>query len=418
VRDHRPRFHVSPRAGWLNDPNGPIEWGGRYHVFFQHNPLAAEWSPAVHWGHVSSGDLVTWTEHPPAFGPSPDGPDAGGCWSGCVVDDDGVPTAVYSGLERPSPFGAESVCLARGDAGLERWEKDPRNPVLAGPPPGLDLVAFRDPYVWREEDGWSLVMGAGVRGEGGAALLYRSADLLAWSYEGVLLGRAAELDEPVWTGRAWECPQLFPLGDRHVLLVSVWDEQPCYPVAFVGRYERGRFEPETLARFDVGPDCYAPATMLDGRGRRLAWAWAPEARPPQQDWAGVLTAPRVLTLRDDGALGVAPVPELEALRGERETACDRPLGTFVAETRGTALELAAEIDGQVRLAVGGATVFGWRRPEALELRVLVDRSIVEVFANGTVARTTRIYPDGDVEIELSADGGEALLRRLDVWRLG
>jgi beta-fructofuranosidase len=418
VPDHRPRFHVSPRAGWLNDPNGPIEWGGRYHVFFQHNPLAAAWSPAVHWGHVSSDDLVTWTEHAPAFGPSREGADAGGCWSGCVVDDGGVPTAVYSGLERPSPLGAESVCLARGDDALERWEKDPRNPVLAGPPPGLDVVAFRDPFVWREDGGWSLVIGAGVRGEGAAALLYRSTDLLAWSYEGVLLSRAAALEEPVWTGRAWECPQLFPLGDRHVLLVSVWDDEPCYPVAFVGRYEGGRFEPETLTRFDDGPSCYAPATMLDGRGRRLAWAWSPEARPPRHGWAGVLTAPRVLELRHDGAVGVEPVRELEALRGERETAVDRRLGTFVAETRGDALELAAEVDGRVRLAVGGTTVFGWERPAALELRVLVDGSIVEVFANGTVARTTRIYPDGDVAIELSADGGEALLRRLDVWRLG
>lgn len=467
MREHRPSFHVSAPSGWLNDPNGPIHRDGRYHLFFQHNPLGPVWAASAHWGHAVSSDLVRWTHLPLAFGPSPDGPDSGGCWSGCIVDDDGVPTAIYSGLARMSAFGAETVCLARGDDELVVWRKEARNPVLPGPPAGLELVAFRDPFVWREVDGWSMLVGAGIVGVGGAVLLYRSSDLLDWRYEGVVLSRSAELETPVWTGYAWECPQLFPLGDRHVLIVSVWDAEPPntrYPVAFVGDCRAGRFEPEHVARFDHGADCYAPATMADAHGRRLAWAWSWEARDEdaalEQGWAGVLTAPRVLTLTTAGTLGIAPAPELAALRGERETLEAGPLGPeLVPQTRGDVLELAAVVAPgsarAIRLTVRAApageeqTTVEWDGaasrlsidrsrssldPRArggshggvldlagddLELRVFVDRSIVEVYANGRLTLTERIYPTraDSTGVVLSAVGGDALVRSFDVWEL-
>jgi beta-fructofuranosidase len=466
VREHRPSFHVSPPAGWLNDPNGPIHRDGRYHLFFQHNPLGPVWAPRAHWGHAVSSDLVRWTHLPLAFGPSPDGPDAGGCWSGCVVDDHGVPTAVYSGLARMSAFGAESVCLARGDDELATWRKEGRNPVLPGPPAGLELLAFRDPFVWREAGEWSMLMGAGLD-RCAAVLLFRSSDLVDWRYDGVTLSRSTELETPVWTGRAWECPQLFPLGDRHVLIVSVWDDElphTRYAVAFVGDYREGRFEPERVARFDHGADCYAPATMADAHGRRLVWAWSWEARDEaaalEQGWAGVLTLPRVLSLTPEGSLGIAPAPELASLRGERETFGARRLDReLVPHTRGDVLELAATVAPgsarAIRLAVRATpdgeehTTVEWDRatnrlsidrsrssldPRAeggshggvldlaggdLELRVFVDRSILEVYANGRFTLTERIYPtrEDSTGVALSAIGGNALVRSFDVWEL-
>ena len=90
-----PGLHIRPARGWLNDPNGVCRIDGRYHVFFQFNPAAPVHSD-VHWGHVSSTDLFTWTEEPIALRPRPGTVDAAGCWSGCVVDDDGVPTALYT----------------------------------------------------------------------------------------------------------------------------------------------------------------------------------------------------------------------------------------------------------------------------------------------------------------------------------
>ena len=144
MRDLRPLYHLTAPTGWLNDPNALVHRDGRYHAFFQHNPASTSWGD-IHWGHAVSEDLVRWRHLPVALRPTPGGPDADGCWSGSFVDDDGVPTIVYSGFVAPSAIGARSVCLARGDEELLAWATDPRSPVLGGPPEGLDVVAFRDP---------------------------------------------------------------------------------------------------------------------------------------------------------------------------------------------------------------------------------------------------------------------------------
>ena len=65
-----PRTHIAANAGWINDPNGLCHFAGRYHVYFQHHPYSAQWGP-MHWGHVSSADLVTWRHEPIALAPTP-----------------------------------------------------------------------------------------------------------------------------------------------------------------------------------------------------------------------------------------------------------------------------------------------------------------------------------------------------------
>ena len=462
MRDLRPRYHLTAPAGWLNDPNALVHRDGRYHLLYQHNPASTAWGD-IHWGHAVTDDLVRWRHLPLALRPTPGGPDADGCWSGCLVDDNGTPTVVYSGFVYPSQIGARSVCLARGDEPLLTWRADPRSPVLDGPPTGLDVVAFRDPFVWRDGDGWSLVMGSGLGDERPALLAYRSADLLDWSYTGVL----ATGNE----GRAWECPQLFPLGDGHVLLVSTWDDRherhTQHALALVGELGDGQFRVETTARFDHGAECYAPTTALDASGRRLAMAWAWEARSDEaareQGCAGTMTLPRVLTLRGDRTVGIEPVSEVASLRGELEAPSSRSLGageSLALETRGDcvelllhaalspratiSLELCRSPEGEERTVLrfsrangrleldrssssldpraargvhGGQLELG--RDELLELRVFVDRSIVEVFANGRFALTERIYPtrDDSTGLALSVADGKATIDRLEVWAL-
>ena len=103
---HRPRYHFLPPANWMNDPNGLIQWQGKVHMFYQHNPDAPFWA-LMHWGHAVSEDGVHWTHLPIALAPTSGGPDKDGCFSGCAVDNDGVPTLVYTGV-RP-----ECQCIAR-----------------------------------------------------------------------------------------------------------------------------------------------------------------------------------------------------------------------------------------------------------------------------------------------------------------
>jgi beta-fructofuranosidase len=459
---HRPRFHFLPPANWMNDPNGLIQWQGTYHMFYQYNPNGPFWG-TIEWGHAISTDLIHWTHLPIALAPTPASYDSDGCFSGCVVDHDGVPTIIYTGVQREEQL----PCVATGDAELRTWQKYSGNPIIAAPPEDLDLVAFRDHTVWKEGDTWYQGIGSGILHIGGTVLLYRSSDLRHWEYlHPLYVGDQSQL-QPVWTGSMWECPDFFPLGDRHVLVVSVWNNhRTLYPVYFVGTYADHRFTPEAGQRIDFGDSFYAPQTLRDTAGRRIMWGWLREERDVEAQlaagWSGVMSLPRILALRPDGTLDIRPAPELARLRGRRYHLQDRDLApespVDLPEARGDCLEIVAEF------AVGDATQVGLllrRAPqqeeetrvyydspgrqvvvdgrrarlstaahsgeargplavaqgETVRLHIFLDCSVVEVFANEQTCITERIYPThpDSLDIALFTRGGPARLTTLDVW---
>lgn len=451
---HRPLYHFLPPANWLNDPNGLIQWKGQYHLFYQYNPNGP-FHGTIHWGHAVSSDLVYWKDLPIALAPTPGGPDQDGCFSGCAVDNDGVPTLVYTGI-RP-----EVQCIATSADDLLTWRKDPPRPVIAAPPPGLDLLGFRDPWVWRDNDRWYALIGSGIRDVGGTALLYRSPDLIHWTYLHPLC-----VGDPSETGTMWECPSFFPLRDQHVLVIS---PIPLRKSLFlVGAYADLAFTPESRGVVDNGGYYYAPQTVLDDRGRRLMWGWLWEGRPAEAcreaGWAGVMSLPRILDLGPSGTLTIEPAPELATLRGPHIQRTDvdiAPSGSSVLDdVRGDCLELDAVIelggastvtiavrcspdgeeqtrivydcrDRRLRIDRGRASLDSSvaleardaRLPlgegEPLRLRIFLDRSVLEVFANGRVCLTSRIYPtrSDSLGVTVAAAGGRARLRSLDVWAM-
>lgn len=459
----RPRYHFLPPANWLNDPNGLIHWQGVYHLFYQHYPYAPVHRD-IHWGHAMSSDLVHWTHLPIALTPTPGGPDADGCWSGCAVDDNGVPTLIYSG-QAAHNGRFQLPCLATGDADLLSWTKAPENPLMAAPPPDLDLLEFRDHCVWREDGTWYQLIGSGIRHVGGAALLFRSNDLRHWEYLHPLAVGDSSRMEPLWTGTVWECPDFFPLDDRHVLVISAWNERKTfYPVYMIGSYASHRFTAEREGLVDLGSSFYAPQSMVDARGRRIMFGWLREGRSLEAQraagWSGVMSLPRIVSITPNGDLAMQPAPELERLRRGHQRRSD--VAVSPASTRlldgisGAHLEIVAEwrpgdasvVGLKVRCSPDGAeaTVIGYnvqeqrlfidrRRsslsPEAtadvqggylavgerLTLHVFLDGSVVEVFANGQACLAERIYPTrpDSLGIELFADGGTATVERLDVW---
>jgi beta-fructofuranosidase len=451
---HRPSYHFLPPSNWMNDPNGISQWGGRYHLFYQYNPLVARWG-VIHWGHAVSADLVHWDDLPVALAPTPGGPDADGCWSGCIVNNGGVPTMLYTGLRA----GAQRPCLATSDDGLLTWHKYPGNPVIAEPPAEADARDFRDHCVWKEGDSWYQVIGGKIDGVGGAALLYRSRDLIAWEYlHPLCVGAQAE------TGTVWECPDFFPLGDKHVLLISpIPLKKTLY---MVGTYADHRFTPEHMGDLDAGGHFYAPQSMRDAQGRRLVWGWLWEGRDePSQlaaGWAGVMSLPRVLTLLPDGTVGSAPATELAALREHHQSWRDLQLTAAAdvpVDVQGAALEISVTFlpndatafgidvrrsaDGSERTriiydstrqrleidrslssanAVDQHDVYGdtlaLEAGEPLTLRVLADHSVIEVFANGQVCLTSRVYPsETSLSVALFAEGGSVDVPALDVWTM-
>ncbi|HZG85812.1 glycoside hydrolase family 32 protein [Paenibacillus sp.] len=462
-RRYRLHYHLMPKGGWMNDPNGLVYFRGEYHAFYQHDPYRPTQGP-MHWGHAKSADLVHWEHLPVALAPSEpydldESGSAGGCWSGSAVEDDGKLVLMYTGhVDGGTP--PEAQCLAVSEDGV-RFAKDAANPVIPAPPE-TGVFGFRDPKVWKRGDTWYAVVGSGLNGKG-RALLYDSRNLREWRYIGV----AAESDGT--EGNMWECPDLFPLGDggEHVLIVSPMNMGATKTMYMSGTfdYETGTFRRAYAERLDYGFDFYAPQTFRDGRGRRLLLAWMNiwgAAMPEQADgWMGAMTLPRELTLGRDGKLRMRPTEELRALRialasSASSLAVEEGVSA-IPGLRGDALELVAEWEA------GSADAFGLRlrcspdgseyteirydvrerrlvvdrdrsgagdggRSEAyvepaedggLRLHVFLDRSSVEVFAgDGAVTMTNRMYPDpSSLGAAWFAEGGSARLRTFEAWSL-
>ena len=335
---HRPQYHFLPPAHWMNDPNGLIQFRGDYHLFYQYDPHYPN-PGAKHWGHAVSRDLVHWEHWPVALTPTPGGPDAGGCWSGCAVDHDGLPpSSIPASAPRSSAWRRAPTGCARG---ARRGQ-----PVVAAPPKGSrwPVSATRASGARGKSGAWS---SARDPGPGGTALLYRSPDLRHWEYLQPLL-----TCDQCKTGHMWECPDLFPLEHKHVLVVS---PQPLRrAVYFVGAYRDDAFVPENRGEVDTGGHFYAPQTLLDDRNRRLMWGWLWEGRSKEAQaaagWAGVMSLPRVLALGPNGAIEWAFPEELATLRGAG--LAREGLGVASGE-RVVSADLGAAYEARVRYAPDG-----------------------------------------------------------------
>jgi beta-fructofuranosidase len=380
-----PVLHVRPARGWLNDPNGTVRHSGRWHVFYQHNPLRAQHGD-IAWGHVSSPDLVRWTEHPVAFSPTPGGPDRGGCWSGAFLPWLDVPAVAYTGVgEGPE---RSTVCIRTAlDDALDAWSPPV---VVAQEPSGAGVLAMRDPFPF-EHGGrrWAL-LGAAMTDGSAAVLLFSADDPLAWVYEGVwasparhpLLAEAAPAD-------VWECPQLVRVGDDDVLVLSLQTDRRLEDVVHaVGQVDtddagRPRFTIRTAGLLDTGPDFYAPQVVVDAPGEPLLLGWVRQADAaddaPEDAVAGCLTLPRRLTA-GPGGIAVLPHPALAALVGDGHRVAARSVLELPLRAR---VRVAGPV-GRLVLRAGEVEL-----PLTGPVELWLDGEVAEVFRPGTIAATVR-----------------------------
>ena len=324
--ESRPLFHLTPYTGWMNDPNGFSLYQGKYHLFYQYNPYDTVWD-AMHWGHAVTTDLLHWSYLPTALAPD-EWYDGTGVFSGSAEElADGRQILLYTGVRRENGDKESEVqiqCVAIGD-GVE-YQKIPENPVITENmlPEGFDKMNFRDPKILKLKDGSFRAVMAACRDNGlGAILSYRSADGISWTYEGILLENDGNL------GLMWECPDLFELDGKTVMLLSLQDMLPegfefhngNGTAALIGHFdeEKKRFVPESIHSIDYGIDFYAPQTIRTPDGRRVMIGWMQNwdttnliSRKGTR-WFGQMTLPREIFLKD-GRLYQRPIRELEAFR--------------------------------------------------------------------------------------------------------
>jgi beta-fructofuranosidase len=408
-----PIYHLTPPANWMNDPNGLVTWQGVTHLFYQYNPLAPVWGTPL-WGHAVSSDLVHWKRLPVALKPHPGKADQDGCWSGSAVITEEGPLFFYTGVF------PESVCLARPSADFRQLELLDGNPVIQAPPPGLEVEGFRDPNVWKEGDRWFLTLGSGIKGKGGVIFLYESTDLKHWTYLHPLLEGDLRQTEPFPTGMMWECPQLFEIDGDYFLFISGCVAPGLqYTYYFQGELRDHRFIPHALKRLDYGyKEFYAPLSFADGQDRRVMFGWLLEERAEEANrragWAGVMSLPRLLSLSGEKELMVDPVPEVESLRGEL-------LSSFSGEMTGNAVDLGggkpapySELQAKVSADQGGKMVFTLAAtPDSKEKTLVTFDFGTEVLSVDTRSSSLDPLSRGEVkEAPLSLKPGETLDLRL------
>ena len=225
--EERPSFHVTGGTGWINDPNGFSYYNGEYHLFYQYHPYSNEWGP-MHWGHLSSKDMLAWKRLPVVMAPE-ESYDNFGCFSGSALElSDGRHLLMYTGVgyvgDTPMANGElpthQTQCMAVGDG--VNYEKYENNPVITGDdiPEGGSKVDFRDPKIWKEDDGYFYAVISNMTDDGNSRiLLYRSPDGFKWEYVTVLDHSDAKL------GKMWECPDFFDMDGQQVMLVSPQEMQ-------------------------------------------------------------------------------------------------------------------------------------------------------------------------------------------------
>lgn len=473
-----PKFHIASNGGWINDPNGLCYYKGRWHVFYQLHPYSTEWGP-MHWGHVSSADMVTWRREPVAMAPSLE-QEKNGVFSGsAVIGDDGKLRFYYTGHRwangKDNTGGEWQVQLMAVPDDDELKHLTKLGMIIDCPREKVHWH-FRDPKVWKTGDTWYMIHGVSSAEQRGQMWLYTSQDMVEWTFKTVLFQHP---DPDVFM---LECPDFFPLKDKNgnekwVLCFSAMGSEPNGFMNrntnnagyMIGTWEPGgEFKPETEYRLlDWGQNYYAPQSFDTEDGRRIMYGWmSPFAYTyamSSDGWCGQLTLPREVFLGEDGDVHTVPVPELKGLRESSQDFGTIELGAGeerVLATDGEAVEIDLTIDlkattsercglkvhatedggyvyvsydaqlGRVVLdrQAGHGTDGGYRaapldpaelEADALKLQVFVDRGSIEVYVNdGHQVLSSYNFPvEGPRAIKLVSESGTLTANGVELHQL-
>lgn len=475
-------FCLPEDMGQPGDPNGAFHHQGTYHLMYLYNRSGSGFSwghvssrDLVHWRHhpdaIGPGQGDEGCFSGGAF-VDDDGTAYLSYWMLWGAKGIGLAQSRGPGFDFWTKSSANPVIKSTEWGITEVKGGDGRSALLGSADPS---------NIWKKDGRYHMLTGnllvlnkagrapdAPLHEQGDRLYLFSSEDLKSWKYQHVFYER-----NPAWTDRSEDnmCPSFLPLpasaeggapSGKHLLLFISHNKGCQY---YVGSYREDRFFPDNHGRMTwVDNTYFAPEALVDGQGRQIMWAWLLDnpGGEKQKGWSGVYGLPRCLWLGEDGTLRFRPVRELETLRAHERSwqeltvadgqtknlegvngeSCELSVQMDIGTARLSGVKLKTSADGleetmlyydasakelvfdATRSGRDGRRVFE-RAPlalqpgEPLQLRVFVDRSVVEIFANDRQAISRRIYParpDPRV-LGLFATGGTASFTAVKAWEM-
>lgn len=471
---HRPIFHYVNPEGTLNDPNGLCFWQGRWHLFYQAYPPEDR---RQHWGHAVSEDLVHWRDLPYAIYPHPEEK----CYSGSALVEDDQVIAMYHGTQAGNMIAVASDPLLLNWEKVTGGPVIPMTSTDNTPLPYevYDPCIWKKGEEYFSISGGQHPLGPAGKYIA-AAFLFRSKDLETWEYLHPFTenDRFTVVGDDYACPYFWPIGDrhilLFfsHMSGGQYLLGDYAKERDKFIVTSHGKFNFGASQPAGV---------HAPSAAPDDQGGVVV-IFNMNAAKPTKGWNQIMSLPRRLTLLENEKLRIEPAGDLTSLRSDHQHIGDLTLPAneevVFENVRGNAMELDLEIapsDASVielnvlrsanreeftRIAFFRdrgylAHTRGRRREqprkesiitldsshssvdpeslsrppesapiildadEPLRLRVFIDKSVVEVFANERQCVALRVYPErpDSVGVSLRSQGRESRLRSLDAWHM-
>lgn len=466
----RPRIHGMPATGWTNESHGMTYTNGKYHLFFQKNANGPYMS-RLHWGHISSPDLIHWEEEKVALFPELNF-DIKGCWSGCVFTDDivteGIPNIIYTGVDYTRAYIAQASPV---DANLIEWEKL-QNPIINGRPAGLS-DDFRDPYFFRDGENAYIIVGTSKDGIGATTLHKYIPSARSWTNTGDIFFSGSDKAS---CGTFWEMPNITPMGNGKWLFTTTPQNtgvgvRTLYWTGSIA--SDGKFVPDAGSSTPRGVELISKdgygllsPTIYNHNGKIIALGIVPDKLGSSinynMGWAHCYSLPREWSLDPNGNLIQKPYEGLRAARSEVAYSHDdytlsgeedlnpvdgrqaELLGRFQVGTspfgfkffqNGTseatikyipsANMLTVDLTKLTRTPNDNGTYNGTyscvlpEKPDAgseLKLNVFIDGSILDIFVNDRWATSMRVFPSGSEANGLSVfSEGPVKVNEMSAW---
>lgn len=445
---YRPQFHFTPEKNWHSDPNGLVFYDGEYHLFYQYNPKGTEWG-YMHWGHAISKDLIYWEHLPIAIYPDNNSEDKEICtaFSGsAIVDEHNLLKKQEGNAKTLVAFYTSQKCGQRIAYSTDKgrtWTKWENNPVI----PFDEKDDARDPKVFWHKDSqkWVMVLyrKSGDADSSKGISFYTSDDLINWQWKSHIKG-------------FYECPDLVKLQVTNRPDEYKWvlfDGDGSY---LIGSFDGEKFTPETdKLKSDFGANYYATQTwsnIPEHDGRTVQIAWMRGGDFPEMPFKGQMSFPCELSLTKFSfgyKLIRKPIEELKKIQGKQHSWENKILIPGINENKtknvdSDCLHIAGEFDLKTSdsfgfivrhskkipgteilynvkrgtLSVLGSTIPLSVVDNKITLEILIDRSSIEIFANGgQTVISNCFFPTSGKEIVLFSTGGELGIEKLDIYEL-